>query len=694
MTLPNDTIRMPPYTGNGVTTTFPYTFKVWDADELIVYEDGEVITTGFTITGVGSDDGGNVVFTTAPASGVEIVLVATITRTQDTDLVNHTAFFQSRIEDGLDRVTRMVQVSGDDSERSLRLPANEAGSDLLTILPPLSERKGRTQGYDATTGQPVMFSTASTAVSVAMEPVIQAATLDLAAAAFSFAASGGTVARSLRDRFADCVNVLDFGAVGDGVTDCAPAINAALAFARTMNRPGGINQTGGRIYIPTGRYLIKSTINVVEGDTLLGDPSGLASVPTAQAGSGTQVIVSTTLAGGGTWSNSIAITCLGGGPITIQDIAFNGTQTVTNSTWLKSGDGVTNIGLTQSHFSRLRVVGFSTGLAIVKFFDANFDDVGFEYCTTSVSINGAGSYDACAAIRFNNCVFFEAGAQHFALFGGAVADGLLFTGCDFDLTSGTSLWHIVCYDASIKNWSFSACRFVTGANNAFIRPIDAASSVNGLVCTGCFFVGGTSVSVPYIAPAYSITGVTFAACKFDDCLFTADTETQATAFVGCRFKGASTVTITAAKNSTLIGNDFGDCTGSVLVPSGVHDGLVISANLFPASYTSFGINVTSTKVRCIGNVGVADYQTDQVLTTSATYDPPNLADGAGTTTTVTCTGAALGDLARASFSLDLQGITVTAWVSSANTVSVRFQNESGGVLDLASGTLRVRVEKP
>lgn len=78
---------------------------------------------------------------------------------------------------------------------------------------------------------------------------------------------------------------------------------------------------------------------------------------------------------------------------------------------------------------------------------------------------------------------------------------------------------------------------------------------------------------------------------------------------------------------------------------------------------------------------------------SATYDPPNLSDGAGATTTVTCTGAALGDFARAAFSIDLQGITLTSWVSSANTVSVRFQNESGGTLDLASGILRVRVEK-
>ena len=74
---------------------------------------------------------------------------------------------------------------------------------------------------------------------------------------------------------------------------------------------------------------------------------------------------------------------------------------------------------------------------------------------------------------------------------------------------------------------------------------------------------------------------------------------------------------------------------------------------------------------------------------SATYDPANLADGAGVTTTVTCAGASLGDYADASFSLDLQGIILKAWVSSVGTVSVRFQNESGGAIDLGSGTLRV-----
>lgn len=78
---------------------------------------------------------------------------------------------------------------------------------------------------------------------------------------------------------------------------------------------------------------------------------------------------------------------------------------------------------------------------------------------------------------------------------------------------------------------------------------------------------------------------------------------------------------------------------------------------------------------------------------TTTYNPPNLADGAGTTTTVTATGVdpAAGYYALPSFSLDTQGVILYAWVSAANVVSVRFQNESGGTVDLAEGTLKVKV---
>lgn len=86
-------------------------------------------------------------------------------------------------------------------------------------------------------------------------------------------------------------------------------------------------------------------------------------------------------------------------------------------------------------------------------------------------------------------------------------------------------------------------------------------------------------------------------------------------------------------------------------------------------------------------------QLANVLTGSATYDPPSLASGAEASTTVTVTGAALGDFAIASFSLSTQAIKLTAQVTAANTVTVNFHNQTGGTIDLASGTLRARVWK-
>ncbi len=89
-----------------------------------------------------------------------------------------------------------------------------------------------------------------------------------------------------------------------------------------------------------------------------------------------------------------------------------------------------------------------------------------------------------------------------------------------------------------------------------------------------------------------------------------------------------------------------------------------------------------------------DTAVGKTLTGSATYDAASLVDGAGATTTVTVTGAALGDFVTGlSFGVDLQGISTTAYVSAADTVSVRLQNETGGTIDLGSTTVRARVRK-
>lgn len=82
------------------------------------------------------------------------------------------------------------------------------------------------------------------------------------------------------------------------------------------------------------------------------------------------------------------------------------------------------------------------------------------------------------------------------------------------------------------------------------------------------------------------------------------------------------------------------------------------------------------------------------LSGSLVYDPPNLASNTSDETTLTVTGAALGDFVQASWSADLQGVVLSAYVSAANTVTLEFVNPTVGAVNLAEGTARVRVTKP
>jgi hypothetical protein len=89
-------------------------------------------------------------------------------------------------------------------------------------------------------------------------------------------------------------------------------------------------------------------------------------------------------------------------------------------------------------------------------------------------------------------------------------------------------------------------------------------------------------------------------------------------------------------------------------------------------------------------------QRSSFLFGSAVLDQASLATGAGAAgaATVTVTGAALGDIViGVSASVDLAGLQVTGYVSAANTVALRFRNDTGGAVDLASATYRVIVAK-
>lgn len=85
----------------------------------------------------------------------------------------------------------------------------------------------------------------------------------------------------------------------------------------------------------------------------------------------------------------------------------------------------------------------------------------------------------------------------------------------------------------------------------------------------------------------------------------------------------------------------------------------------------------------------------ECFTYVGTLDVASLVDAAGATSTLTVPGVALGDMVLGiSMGVSTAGMTVTGNVTAADTVSIRFQNESAATVDLASTTIRVLVGRP
>jgi len=80
----------------------------------------------------------------------------------------------------------------------------------------------------------------------------------------SVTATGSTTARTLANRFADVVNVKDFGAVGNGIADDTAAIQAAY---------NSIPTTGSIVFWPKGQYKTSSSIIVKSNTKTIFDPN-------------------------------------------------------------------------------------------------------------------------------------------------------------------------------------------------------------------------------------------------------------------------------------------------------------------------------------------------------------------------------------------------------------------------------------
>lgn len=106
----------------------------------------------------------------------------------------------------------------------------------------------------------------------------------------------------------------------------------------------------------------------------------------------------------------------------------------------------------------------------------------------------------------------------------------------------------------------------------------------------------------------------------------------------------------------------------------------------------------STTAQCLELVhvgyGLVQPHGQPELRGTATYNPPSLSAGSvDAIQTLAITGAAMGDIVRASFTQDRQGVDLDAWISAADTAAYQFKNKTAGTVDLPSGTVILCVEK-
>ena len=129
MTISSTTVKNS-YSGDGSTTQFNYTFKIFaDSDLQVIIrsaagtETVKTITTHYTVAGAGNANGGSITFTAGniPTSTETVVLRRAVPQTQAIDYIANDPFPAESHEEGLDRATMTTQQIQEELDRSIKL---------------------------------------------------------------------------------------------------------------------------------------------------------------------------------------------------------------------------------------------------------------------------------------------------------------------------------------------------------------------------------------------------------------------------------------------------------------------------------------------------------------------------------------------------------------------------------------------
>ena len=212
------------YATNGVQAAFTYPFPIFVAADLEVRLDGMRQYGGYSVTGAGASEGGQVTFVVPPANGRRLTLLRRLRLSRTTDFQENGVLRARVLNDELDYQMAGLQEAADGLSGAVRLDASENAS---MVLPLAAGRAGRILGFDS-------------AGNVALFPQGGAIT----------SAYPGAVPRSVEDKFSETLSARDFGSTGNGTTDDGPALQAAMNAAAVAGRVLMIGEGTHRTTMP------------------------------------------------------------------------------------------------------------------------------------------------------------------------------------------------------------------------------------------------------------------------------------------------------------------------------------------------------------------------------------------------------------------------------------------------------------
>jgi len=156
MTVSSTTVKNS-YSGNGSTTEFAYTFKIFaDSDLQVIIrsaagtETTKTLTTHYTVAGAGDTSGGAITFTAGniPTATQTVLVRREVPQTQAIDYIANDPFPAESHEEGLDRSAMNVQQLQEEVDRSIKLSrTNTMTSTEFTVG--ATDRANKILAFDA-----------------------------------------------------------------------------------------------------------------------------------------------------------------------------------------------------------------------------------------------------------------------------------------------------------------------------------------------------------------------------------------------------------------------------------------------------------------------------------------------------------------------------------------------------------------